>query len=93
MPFCLIEDLTRSLCTSKSLDQDTLAGSAGVKTLLDALMLVPDPRRRQGCLGPARRTIRRSTDRRITAPAIRSLPTIGAVDQFIDSPTSSAALS
>jgi hypothetical protein len=50
MPSCLIEGLARTLdALEVSLDQDTLAGSAEVTTLLDALTLVPGPRRRQGC--------------------------------------------
>ncbi|MET7765946.1 transposase family protein [Streptomyces sp. NPDC005393] len=50
MPSCLIEELARTLdALEVPLDQDTLAGSAEVTTLLDALTLVPDPRRRQGC--------------------------------------------
>ena len=50
MPSCLIKDLARALdALEVPLDQDTLAGSAEVTTLLDALTLVPDPRRRQGC--------------------------------------------
>lgn len=53
MPSCLIEDLARTLDDIEvPLDQDSLAGSAEVMTLLDALTLVPDPRRRQGCRYP-----------------------------------------
>lgn len=50
MPSCLIEDLARTLDVIEvPLDQKAFAGSAEVTTLLDALTLVPDPRRRQGC--------------------------------------------
>ncbi|WP_328674363.1 hypothetical protein OG905_20420 [Streptomyces sp. NBC_00322] len=50
MPSCLIEDLARTLDVIEvPLDQEAFAGSAEVTTLLDALTLVPDPRRRQGC--------------------------------------------
>lgn len=53
MPSCLIEDLSRTLADiAAPLDQDTLAGSQEVMTLVDALTLVPDPRRRQGCRYP-----------------------------------------
>ncbi|MGA5135384.1 ISAs1 family transposase [Streptomyces olivoreticuli] len=50
MPSCLIEGLARTLDVIEvPLDQEAFAGSAEVTTLLDALTLVPDPRRRQGC--------------------------------------------
>lgn len=53
MPSCLIEDLSRTLDDIEvPLDQDTLAGSQAVISLVDALTLVPDPRRRQGCRYP-----------------------------------------
>ncbi|WP_155059883.1 ISAs1 family transposase, partial [Streptomyces blattellae] len=53
MPSCLIEDLACTLdALEVPLDQDTLGRSAEVMTLLDALTLVPDPRRRQGCRYP-----------------------------------------
>jgi hypothetical protein len=50
MPSCLIEDLACTLDGLEvPLDQGALDGSGEVMTLLDALTLVPDPRRRQGC--------------------------------------------
>lgn len=50
MPSCLVEDPACTLdALEVPLDQDTLAESTEVMTRLDALTLVPDPRRRQGC--------------------------------------------
>jgi predicted transposase YbfD/YdcC len=49
MPSCLIEDVARTLDDLElSRDQTFLDGSREVMTLMDALTLVDDPRRRQG---------------------------------------------